>query len=181
LQKALRPLMAVALLISLSVLISGLGGALAPGKSSAEGEHIYEICVGAPKVFKHGEYDIVKLPWGSLMGAVGKPMLPMQVWFVLEPPGGIESFKVEPLEWKELSGTYNIPPAPPPACRKGPREVQPDPEVYNSDQPYPGVLYSLSDMPITWRGLKYRLLVLYPLQYIPVEKKLRFYEAQDSE
>ena len=176
-QKALRPLMAVALLISLSVLISGLGGALAPGKSSAEGEHIYEICVGAPKVFKHGEYDIVKLPWGSLMGAVGKPMLPMQVWFVLEPPGGIESFKVEPLEWKELSGTYNIPPAPPPACRKGPREVQPDPEVYNSDQPYPGVLYSLSDMPITWRGLKYRLLVLYPLQYIPVEKKLRFYES----
>jgi len=177
LQKALRPLTVVVLLISLSMLISGLGGSSASIKGSAEEEHTYEICVGTPKVFKHGEYDIVKLPWGSLMGAVGKPALPMQVWLVLEPPGGIKSFKVEPLEWKKLPGTYNIPPAPPLTCRKGPKEVRPDPEVYNSSQPYPGKLYRLSKIAITWRGLKYRLLVLYPLQYIPVEKELRFYEG----
>lgn len=169
-------LLAISILASLLGPVAGTGRALCSSPVAAETEHVYEVVVGPPKVFKHGEYDLVKLPWCSFTQAKGRPLLPIQVYFVLDPPGGIESLIVEPLEWKELSGTYNIPPASPPISNKT-ATVVPDPEVYSSSEPYPGVLFRLSERPHVWRGLRYRVLVLYPLQYVPAEKKLIFYEA----
>lgn len=171
-------------LLAISVLISLLGSALgvghAAGPSPVAGEeHVYEVTVGPPKAFKMGDYDLVRLPWCGFLMAMGKPLLPTQVYFVLEPPEGIERITVEPLKWKELPGKYDIPPMLPPTTNMTgwtPKPI-PDPEVYGSREPYPGVLYRLSERPHVWRGLRYRVLTLYPLQYVPADKKLVFYET----
>ena len=124
-------------------------------------------------------YDIVSLPGASLMMEVGSPILPRISVKLLIPPGAT-STKVEIISYEKeiISGDFNIFPAQPPmkiGAREIPEFVEPNPAVYESKEPYPGKLVSDKIHNGTKCGYRIADFFIYPLEYIPKEKKLILY------
>ncbi|MCJ7508475.1 MAG: C25 family cysteine peptidase [candidate division Zixibacteria bacterium] len=125
-------------------------------------------------------FDIVKLADCYLMGKVGEPALPVKNVFVALPQGvevlGVEviSFEVE-----ELSGTFYIHPAQPPVplslSSNLPAFVSPKDSVYNSMEPYPkNIVEYIKTGSLS--GQRIAVLRIYPVQYIPSERKLKLFK-----
>ncbi len=110
----------------------------------------------------------------------GLPVLPFKTVRILLPQGTeVGDIAVTCGEKVSLPGSFLVQPGqqPVPLSYEGQVEaVPPDEEVYNSSAPFPGRLYS--DVTLqSKRGYLILLMNLHPLEYIPGEGKLSYYES----
>lgn len=126
-------------------------------------------------------YDLVKLKGCQLKRSVGEPALPMKsIYLVIPPTAQITGISVVSSKDREIEGEYTILPAQPPVptssltYQNETRFVAQKASVYSSSDSYPGDIVRYTGEG-NLRGYKIVSLVLFPIQYVPVEKKLVFY------
>ena len=127
------------------------------------------------------EFDVVRIPGTKLCLVPGAPIIPVRVEVIKLP---LEcrnisirySFKLE-----TLRGKYKLLPTPLPQIlekRSGKEIYVEDPFIYNSSEPYPKnlVVYEIKRGidPLTLERIRYLIIRLYPVQYIPREGVIRY-------
>jgi hypothetical protein len=126
---------------------------------------------------RYNNYIILNLPGLNHTTEVGSPYLPMALYTVLVPPTAeVVSITVEKSENVEIPGVFDVMPVPeyqPISSTTGPI-INANHEVYAQNTAYPGRLVDYSR---TGSKSGYRLcgFSLYPVQYVPNEKRLIFY------
>ncbi len=120
-------------------------------------------------------YQVISSPsYFSDIAEPGKPILPIAVYsFLLPPDAEIKDVEIISKKVEAIEGNYLLYPGQKPTPLSFPATpfIPPDPVVYNSSAPYPERVldYVKSGLLAGYRiaGLK-----VYPLQYIPTERKL---------
>ncbi|MEW6104524.1 MAG: C25 family cysteine peptidase, partial [bacterium] len=125
---------------------------------------------------KYNGYDVVSLPDCSYTSDIGKPSLPRRLIHLSLPPNAtVEGIRIISITKEGLEGTYNILPSQPPAplieIKKEISFVEPDLSIYNSSNPYPESIVSYTKEG-NLSGYNIIAIFVYPLQYIPKEKRL---------
>ena len=125
------------------------------------------------------EYDLVKLKGGSVLAELTKPMLPSKELRIAL-PRGMEAKRVYVVDERSetIPGEYNVFPAQPPIRVGSPEAdfVEPDDQIYSSNQPYPTKLAEfVRQSDLAGQGIVH--IMLYPLQYIPSERRLTLYTS----
>ena len=124
------------------------------------------------------DYDIVSMLPYDFIGEPGKPNLPARnVYIAVPAEARVVEVRVTSSTHEDLPGYYNIHPAQPflPTSKSADIEfVPPDPLVYNLSTPYPNKLIEYTGTGCMG-GQKLVSIRVYPVQYIPKEKRLRFY------
>ncbi|MCJ7507133.1 MAG: C25 family cysteine peptidase, partial [candidate division Zixibacteria bacterium] len=126
-------------------------------------------------------YDRVRLKGGDWLSDIAKPMLPAKELRIALPAGmKVTDVYATDIKTQEIIGEYNIFPAQPPKKISFSDEeiitVQPDQAIYASSQPYPSKLVELiRQTDLAGQGIA--VIRVYPLQYIPAEKKLTLYTS----
>jgi|GEM_PF-4497013 len=128
---------------------------------------------------KESGYDVVFLPRAFSVGEIGSPFLPAVNIKILI-PANATGWKVEIVscEKQQITGEFNILPEQRPIMLNStvvPEFAEPNQEVYNSNEPYPRKLVSQTIHTGTKCGYRIVDFFVYPLQYIPKEKKLVLY------
>ncbi|NIM96771.1 MAG: hypothetical protein GTO24_01410 [candidate division Zixibacteria bacterium] len=126
-------------------------------------------------------YDMVRFKDGGHLAELGKPMLPSrQIRIAL--PSGMQATGVQIVNTsrQEIPGEFNICPAQPPReiglSDEKSEFVQPEARTYSSTQPYPSsVAEFLHQTDLAGQGMA--VVLLYPLQYLPDEKRLILYTS----
>ncbi|RLF50641.1 MAG: hypothetical protein DRN11_04290, partial [Thermoplasmata archaeon] len=119
----------------------------------------------------------VSIPNLHKMEIYGKPSLPIKSINILLPPGG----KVEEIycygNANEINGSFLIRPGGKVAIwgSEVDNEVYMDSSIYNSTKAYPEEIYRMTGIH-KFRGFTILTLELYPVQYIPKERKLYWYD-----
>lgn len=135
---------------------------------------------------KSGGFDQVYLRGAGITDQVGAPQLPVKsISFSLPANSRVELIDVNSFERQEIEGTYNIYPLQKPrilSAGRGKDEVipftSPDVGIYSSYQPYPGKIADLTGSGYM-SGHQIADVVVYPLEYVPQEKKLFLYKRID--
>ncbi len=128
---------------------------------------------------KQKGYDVVKLKvkGASYWYRVGAPQMPVIPYtFVIPPDAEVRGLKIVNKK-RILLGKYNIFPvqkAVPFSSKEPPPFVEPDPEIYNSSNPYPPQVAKITHVG-TKNGFKLVTVSVSPLQYIPSTHELYFY------
>lgn len=126
-------------------------------------------------------YDKVTLKEGDYLSELGKPMLPYKVLKVALPMEmAAKKVRVVDTKSEEIPGEYNIFPAQPPISTelsdRNVDFVEPDNETYASTQPYPSTLVEfVRQTDLAGQGIA--VIAVYPLQYVPSEKRLTLYTS----
>jgi len=124
-------------------------------------------------------YDVVRLDNGSYLAQRGQPMLPTREIKIALPQGmAAQAVRIIASELEEITGEYYIFPAQPPIRVGSPDTdfVVPDDQTYSSNQPYPSKQVELvCQSDLAGQGIAH--IMLYPLQYIPSERKLTLYTS----
>jgi hypothetical protein len=124
-------------------------------------------------------YDIVTLKEGDWLGDPGKPMLPFKELRIALPQGmAVENVYVTDARSEDVTGEFDIFPAQPPQKIGFPEGdfVEPDKEIYASTQPYPSNLVEfVHQSDLAGQGIAH--IIVYPLQYIPADKRLKLYTS----
>jgi len=118
-------------------------------------------------------YDTVNLPGCVLSRDVGKPQLPLKVLhFVIDQNKEVDRVILITDIKEEIPGIFNIYPAQK-SVRFGERyeSTQPDPVVYSSFKGYPEERVKVK-LEGSLNGLNIATIHIYPLEYIPAQKKL---------
>ena len=130
---------------------------------------------------KFETYDLVKLKGCPLTRHVGEPALPVKsISLVIPPTAKITDIAMLSSENITIEGKYTILPAQPPAptstltCQNETRFAAQKAPVYSPSNMYPGEIFRYTGEG-NLRGHKIVSLTLFPVQYVPVEKKLIFY------
>ncbi|KPL00619.1 MAG: hypothetical protein AMJ91_03970 [candidate division Zixibacteria bacterium SM23_73_3] len=125
-------------------------------------------------------YDVIKLSGRHFMNKIGEPALPVRNIYVAL-PGDVHITDLELVSFnvEEISGKYHIYPAQPPVPTKkgatpGPF-VQPKASIYNNSESYPKDIIRYVGTG-SLGGQKIAMLQVYPIQYIPSEGILKFYD-----
>jgi len=121
---------------------------------------------------RENNYDAVLIRRCFPSAEIGKPQLPIKpVNFLIPSDAKVENITVSS-QSIELSGEYNIIPAQIPKIIGADWQwTEPNPEIYNSATPYPERVAELVNEGY-FSGRKIASILIYPLQYIPREKKL---------
>ena len=146
------------------------------------------VCFEMPQIVKdpfNHTYDRLLMEGCSYITTSGHPMLPVKtVTFKLNPGYSVYRVAVEVTRVRELNGTYRVMPALKPAILVGNSSssiTEPDPAIYSSDRPYPGEWFTyrlaVGLDAETMTRVKYVIVRLYPVQYIPAEG--RIYVAEE--
>jgi len=158
------------LILFFSLVISGIAGEIQYTVSFRKDDLSFTKLKG---------YDIVRLKGYGFTEEVGAPLLPKATLRILIPPGSeIVNIEVISKEQEILPGEYLIYPKQPPRpiilSHKPPPWVEPNKEIYSKALPYP---LKIAEPSHTGNMGGYRIggISLYPLQYIPAEKRLIFY------
>ncbi len=129
-------------------------------------------------------YDIVKLRGCELKRDVGEPALPIKsVYLIIPPEAKVRDIEILSAEKIEIEGEYNIFPAQPPVptsssalTYRNQNETEfaaQKASVYSSSDIYPGEIFRYTGEG-NLRGHRIVSITLFPVQYVPVEKKLIF-------
>jgi hypothetical protein len=126
-------------------------------------------------------YDRVRLKGGDWLSDIAKPMLPAKELRIALPAGlKVTSVYATDARTQAISGEYNIYPAQPPKktdlSDDDVKFIEPDKAIYASAQEYPSKLVELirqTDL----AGQAIAVVRVYPLQYVPAEKKLILYTS----
>ncbi|MCK4385744.1 MAG: hypothetical protein KAW52_05715, partial [candidate division Zixibacteria bacterium] len=152
------------------------------GLSQAEADEISQAVDFsiADLVFSASEgFDIIYLKGSDITDQVGEPQLPVKLFHVALPPGSkVEQVVVTKAESQTLPNDYHIFPAQPPQILSKMDEpisfVQPKPKVYRLTQEYPEKLLEYTGSGFLG-GYQLAGILVYPVQYIPAQKKIKFY------
>lgn len=129
-------------------------------------------------------YDLVTLNGTLTTEQEGKPLLPMVNLNLLIPASAeIRNVSVRSYDKYEIPGKYYIHPVQTPrplSTQNPPPFVEPDPETYASAESYPD---RIAEMVPSGSMSGYRIagILVYPLQYVPSEKKLILYTRLELE
>ncbi len=139
-------------------------------------EHPIEI--QQPDIIQVDSYQRVQIDGGIYLTKPGMPFLPSLPVSLLLPPGEKAiSVVVETGEPIEIDGEYNLYPCqtPVPLSQSDTAKFTiPDAEVYSSSQPYPSELHE-GLITQYYRGYAIAMVNVYPVQYIPSERRLVYY------
>ncbi|HEX7401071.1 MAG TPA: C25 family cysteine peptidase, partial [candidate division Zixibacteria bacterium] len=124
-------------------------------------------------------FDIVYLKDGDVTNQVGEPQIPVKLLQVALPPGSrVEQVVVIRSESEILPRTYQLFPAQPPQVLSLMNQpiafIQPKPKAYSLMGEYPGKLVEYSESGFLG-GYELVGICVYPVQYIPAQKKIKFY------
>lgn len=123
-------------------------------------------------------YHIVRLANCTPTTSLGEPELAMKPLLVLIPPSAtIQSVDIIASERVLIMGDYNILPVQKPqpiSTHEDQSFIEPDKAIYASMQEYPGILAQLTNVG-TKGGFRIATIEVFPLQYIPKERKLYLY------
>ncbi len=128
---------------------------------------------------KQTDYDLVIYNELEMSQEIGKPQLPVEIVQLALPEGKeIAEITVKSIESEYLAGDYFIAPAQPPKILSKSDEptefVQPDKDTYSSNTPYPEKVVEIAKQGFI-AGYNIGSILVYPVQYIPIEKKLIFH------
>ncbi len=160
-------LTAVAVLLSVQFALSGDGYSV---------RHTAEFSLEEFSFGTYKGYDLVQLREGTSLAEPGKPMLPSRQIRIALPPGMRTSgIQIVGSISQDIPGEFNVFPAQP-AKEIGTSGseadfVGPDPRLYSSGQPYPSQVAELVGQ-TDLAGQAMAVIRLFPLQYIPSQKKL---------
>ncbi len=127
-------------------------------------------------------YSIVQLKDAPLAGDPGAPLIPHRPVSLLIPQGEeLEYVEVHAGEWISIPGTHFLAPSQRVYPLSHPEQIQltaPDAAIYASSDVYPGVTHSA---PKTFWSMGYQIVTfnLFPVTYIPSEKKLHRTDRMD--
>jgi hypothetical protein len=124
-------------------------------------------------------YDIVYLKDDDVTNQVGEPQVPVKLLQVALPRGArVEQVVVTKSESEILPRTYQLFPVQPPQVLSLMSQsiafIPPKQKVYNLTGEYPGKLAEYSESGFLG-GYELAGICIYPVQYIPAQKKIRFY------
>ncbi|MGB2805138.1 MAG: C25 family cysteine peptidase [Candidatus Zixiibacteriota bacterium] len=124
-------------------------------------------------------FEVVYLRGCDITSQVGEPQLPVKQVSVLLPSGSqVEEVIVKSGEGELLPGEYQILPAQPPRILSMMQEpipfVRPLPRAYRQSAEYPGRLVEHTGAGFLG-GYQLVNILVYPVQYFPSQKKLKFY------
>lgn len=121
-------------------------------------------------------YDVIQLRNAASIIDPGKPALPvMPVNVVIPANATVTGVEVIPLETEELVGFYRIHPAQKPvvlSAKSQPGFVEPDPEVYSSNQQFPVTYYEWNGYTGTMMGWRVCGFGVFPVWYQPAAGRL---------
>ena len=124
-------------------------------------------------------YDRVFLPGAPCSGNHGEPCLPAKGSYILLPQNTkITDIRVITGEKVSLGSGYNVMPVQQPVPLSQMDSAQftvPDRNIYNSDQLFPGELFDIVGT-YRFRGYEILVLMLHPVQYLPVIGDLFYYK-----
>jgi len=140
---------------------------------------------------KIDNFDLVSIPIHQeekdydFSREIGKPQLPFRIVHLVLPSGKeISRITIISKESEYLEGKYSIYPAQPPQILSRPANeiefVKPSKEIYESSQAYPDEIVKIAKRGYL-SGYNIGSLLIYPLQYIPKEKKLIFHSKIEIE
>jgi parallel beta-helix repeat protein len=135
----------------------------------------------AKTVIEGIEYDKVSLPRLITTLNPGEPELPVQMIYLVLPNNmKIDSLHIVYAVAETLQGSFYVYPHQPaiPVGSEPPPFTAPMPEAYESELLYPGVLAEVASNGYLG-GYHIASILVYPIQYIPSEKKLVFYRDID--
>ncbi len=124
-------------------------------------------------------FDVVYLKGCDITDQVGEPQLPVKFFHVALPPGSkVEQVVVTKVESQTLPHDYLLFPVQPPQILSLMNQpiafIQPKPKAYSLMGEYPGRLVEYSESGFLG-GYELAGLCIYPVQYIPAQKKIKFY------
>ena len=125
---------------------------------------------------RNGEYDEILITnENSFTEEIGNPQLPVKiVSYVLPYNSTVTGITVNSVSSQKLSGTYIIIPLQPTRYLDGsepPPFVEPNPEVYNSNTPYPNKKVEIISDGYTL-GYHIVTVAIHPIEYYPVNKEI---------
>jgi len=141
-------------------------------------KHI-ELTFTLPEVVKAGNYDWLKIPDCSYISTPGHPMLPIRSVAEKLPLNSHITQIAAKVENVSLKEDYSIMPALTPVQADSAEPLnmtEPDPTTYGKDDLYPQEWYTYRIGngldPDTNRRVQYATIYLYPLRYLPTQKKI---------
>ena len=168
------------LLFCVFTLIMGLTAGNVAAAPEREGELIQEVVFEKTDLVfsEYEDYDVVTLARHGSTGEIGKPSLPQASFLVVIPPGArVKRVEIISFESEVISGTYKIMPAQPPkAISSEKSSVILNNIDYHAVTPFPGKLVQHAYTG-SRGGYQVAGIFIYPLQYVPSEKSLRFYSS----
>jgi hypothetical protein len=130
------------------------------------------------KFSKKSGYDLITYHDYEISQQTGTPALPFTVVQLDLPPGKeIAGITVVDAKSEFLDGQYHISPAQPPqilSSKEKYQTVSPDMEIYASNDAYPNDIVEISKSGFL-SGNPTGSLFIFPLQYFPLKKKIKFY------
>jgi hypothetical protein len=133
------------------------------------------------KFDKIDQYDNVWIIDGSALNHPGKPMLPAREIQIALPAGmKVENVSVTDIRSSRLPGDYNIYPAQEPrrtgfSISNAPF-IEPDSKIYTSNNPFPANVIEFTGQ-ADLAGQAIARILVYPLQYNPVEGQLTLHNS----
>lgn len=182
LRKTVSGIMLALLLISMSTLAFDIQASVntpTPALAELTNSVVLEFNFPSPVVTEGLSYDSVAMPGLSQYGAPGEPILPFKLVKALIPQGkDVQSVGVTTSNRKVLEGSFNVEygKTPVPISSNITVVDKPNQIIYNSANPYPGMLFlQMSEQCL--RGYKILLLKIHPVQYIPKTNELFYFET----
>ncbi len=175
------------ILVSAVILLFGLTPVKADEIYQPQGTEVVSVDFSADDLlFSSSQgFDIIYLKDCDINDQVGEPQLPVKLVHVALPPGSkVEQVVVTASESQILPKEYLVFPAQPPQILSRKNEpisfVQPKPKIYGLPQEYPGKLAEYAQTGFMG-GYQLAGVLVYPIQYIPAQKKIRFYSHMEFE
>lgn len=139
--------------------------------------HLFTFHKEKLTVGQQAGYDFIRYGNLELSGKPGAPQLPVKISQLLIPPGKtVASIEVVAAESEELEGEFTLFPAQQPQVLSDPQTkfTGADQRIYTSPQPFPGQSVMLAKQGY-FTGYNIASILIFPLQYIPLQKKLIFH------
>lgn len=129
------------------------------------------------------DYDYVFIEGLNSFGQPGEPVIPVKTAKILLPPAStVEKIEIVTDKKSYVSGSYFLAPGQEPVplskISDSIEPTMPNPKIYGSDGPYPGVFYEVISIQRV-RGFSILILNLFPLQYIPKTGEVLYYPELD--
>jgi len=170
-------------LVTLTLIVLSLS-ALAVTESEIDKNQILTISYSfdVPHMEKlainHNIYDRVILPGAPSIADPGEPCLPVKGAYILIPNNTqVNKIDVIPSEKIYLGSDFNIEPSSEPVPLSMANLAKPpesNPEIYDSNDPFPGVLFAEGGT-YSFRGYNVLVLSLYPVQYVPAKGEIFYF------
>jgi len=148
------------------------------GKNDLMLHYTFDKPIIEKKIIDAKMYDAVRMKDCAIFGNGGEPALPAGKAYILIPYGkDIERIEVKAGKAVYLNGSYDVMPVER-AHPIGIIELPKKGKIYEKDEPYPSKLYDKVGI-YYFRGFKILILRLYPVHYIPLQKKIFYYNEMD--